>query len=424
MNSPINQIPRSDALSNISRQEDDLKSTIQCLLDAQSEGLLAGLHGEQSADDASSTTDTVPSSHGRASVVPVRQPTKRRMGLQGARKGLSKAITQLAWLKNEEISALDEEIAQRGETIVRIQNLEAKSSGLQEKIKGIQSESTSQRLENLQQQSKGLEQEIYEAENKLYEMKARQRHLLREVDSLSNSVQSKLSSYQSALILAEKDTRRFLNASTTGSKAPDGDFRSLPKERRTLPLARDHFRGEHEILEERLQAVQAEETALEEGGAVWEEAVLDVRNVEKTIQAAMHRTQSSPSHNMQEVLKTIQSAKSRLQSKLETAERQQWTLLVCCIGAELEALIEGQKILENASGLSRDPDHSGDNGESQKSNGNSLQNHPLDRESISDTSLHNGQLPEPKYVDRSEDEDDGPGPELLISHHEEDQNQG
>ena len=424
MNSSSYQIPRSDALSNISRQEDDLKSTIQSLLDAQSEGLLAGLHGEQSADDASSTTNTLPSSHGRGGVVPVRQPTKRRIGLQGARKGISKAITDLAWLKSEEARALDEEVAQRGETLARIQSLETKSSGLQEKIKGIQSESTSQHLESLQQQSKNLEQEIYETETRLYEMKARQRHLLREVDGLSNSVQSKLSSYQSALTLAEKDARQFLGIGPSGSKALDGDFWSLPKERRTLSLARDHFKGERQVLEERLQAVQAEETALEEGGTVWEDAVLDVRNVEKTIQAAMQRMQSSPSNNMHEILTTIQNARSRLQSKLESAERQHWTLLVCCIGAELEALIQGQRILENASGLNRDLGLRGDDGESQKTNGNSLQNNPVNGNSISDTGPYNEQLPEPKYLDRSEDEDEGPGPELLISHHEDDQTQG
>ena len=426
MISSANVIPRSDALSGILRQETHLQLTIQQLLDAQSEGLLAGLHGGQSPDafsigNRTPITDLSTPQYDRNGIVPVRQPAKPRIGLQGARKGIAKALSHLARLKGEEASALDKEVAQRETTLSSIQGLESKPTRLRSQITDIESEPASQRVEDLKQQSKILEHEIYDTETKLYEMKAQRRHLLREADRLSNSMQSKLSSYQSALALAEKEVQQFLSRSPAGTSNRDADFWSLPKERRTLGLANDHYKGEQQTLKERLQAVQAEEAALEEGTVVWDEVIQDVRMVENTLRVELQRMQT-PSANskigMKGVLKTIENSRSRLQSKLDQVENNQWTLLVCCIGAELEALIQGQGILEVALGSTGESAGGDDDGKSQQTNGSRLQSQSTTGDLVGDRGLHIDPSPSAKIADRSEDEDDGPGPELLVSHHE------
>ena len=364
------------------------------------------------------------------SVVPVRQPAKRRLGLRGARRGIARAISDLASLKVEEGRILKEEISQRAEVLGTVQRFETKTVGLKEHMDHIESEGMSRQVEDLKGEEKALDHDIRELELRLWEMKAEHQHLLREIERLDNSVQSKLSSYKSALALAEKETTRFLErppirgsrtTTTTGIWA-------LPAERRTLQMAREQYAEEQDLLEKRFDNVEAERGALEDGSWVWNEVIEDVTGVEKLLQKELQEMQaplvqdngsSNATGGMRKVLEHMSKAKSRIESKLEISEARDWKLLVCCIGAELEAINEGQSVLLGALEAARRSE-----GEVASEDGN----FPVTAiESVSPVDLSArlealGKLEkqdhpaEPRGIlERSEDEDDGPGPELLIS---------
>jgi len=425
-------VPQSDALLTLSRQEAHLQSTLQALLDAQSEGLLAGLAGGGPAhDDASSTGSRTPTttSNKPKAVVPVRQPARKKLGLRGARRGIARAISDLANLKSEENRVLEDEVAERTGILSTVSNFERKSTGLREQIRGIQGEDASRRVEHLKAEENTLGNSIHDLETQLYEMKARHRHLAREIDGLNSSVQSKLSSYESALALAEKDIKIFLARPPveTSTTAATGVW-ALPKERRTLEMAKERYSEEQQTLRAQIKAVQAEGIALEEGGAVWEEVVQEVNTVEKSLRGEMQRMQSplvettggyGTAQGMKTILQTMIHVRTRMESKLDRAETNHWRLLVCCIGAELEALMEGQAVLEGALEASMAGGKSHGEGDAAgRTHGVATAQGGLMDDSAPASSPPDLPSPARGFLDRSEDEDDGPGPELLISQHD------
>ena len=426
------QIPHSDALITISRQEAHLQSTLQHLLDAQSEGLLAGLTGSSSQGETSSTGSRTPTTvysspggHKKPrSVVPVRQPVKRKLGLKGARRGIARAIADLASLKDEESRILEGELLQRAEVLSTVQRFETKTTGLRDHIDNIESEDTTRQVEDLKGEEKTLDHEIRELESKLWEMKAKHRHLLREIEGLDNSVQSKLSSYQSALGLAEKEARRFLErppirgsgtATTTGMWA-------LPAERRTLQMAREQYAEEQDALNKRFDDVETERGALEDGFGLWNEVVENVNGVEKLLREEMREIQAplvqknGATGGMRTILEQMSKARSRIESKLEVSEARDWKLLICCIGAELEAMAQGQSVLQGALEAAQLSEGEGTLNEDRQApvaGTNSVS--PIDLSARLEA-LEQDRPEEPRSdLDKSEDEDDGPGADLLIS---------
>ena len=431
------QIPHSDALIAISREEAHLQSTLQRLLDAQSEGLLAGLAGGPPPDEASSTGSRTPTMAYSSpagpkistSVVPMRQPARKKVGLKGARRGIARAMSDLASLKVEEGRILEGELLERAETLKIVQRYETQMVGLKGRIGSIESEDTTQRVEDLKSEEKAMDHEIRELENRLWEMKAKQRHLLHQIEGLENSVQSKLSSYQSALALAEKESRKFLErppirgdrgTTTTGLWA-------LPAERRTLQMVKDQYAEEEDVLRKRFDNVETERSALEDGSQVWNEVIEDVNGVERLLREEMREMQTplvsedgtgKAMGGMRKILDHMSRARSRIESKLELSEARDWKLLVCCIGAELEAMSEGRIVLQNAFDAAQRSEvqqHVKENDDAPPT---------MEPESMSPIDLsarlegRQKQTPaEPGGIisDRSEDEDDGPGPDLLIS---------
>lgn len=429
------RIPHSDALIAISRQEAHLQSTLQHLLDAQSEGLLAGLAGGPPQDEASSTGSRTPTtaysspggSRKSRSIVPVRQPAKKKVGLKDARRGITRAISDLTSLKIEEGRLLEGELSQRAEALDTVQRFETKMVGLKRHINSIESEDTTRRVETLKGDERALDHEIRELERRLWEMKARHRHLLQEIEGLDNCVQSKISSYQSALMLVEKESRKFLarppipgnrTTTTTGLWA-------LPVERRTLQMVREQYAEEQDVLKKRFDDVEVERAALEDGSGVWKEVIEEVNGVENLLREEM-REMEAPSvpenengstiGGMRKILGHMSQARTRIASKLDISEARDWKLLVCCIGAELDAMSEGQTVLRGALEAAQragGEDYVSKNGNTPTTGTESVS--PIDLSARLEE-LGKQDPAEPRGIsDRSEDEDDGPGPDLLIS---------
>lgn len=382
-----------DSFFVLLREEEHLQRNLQALIDAQSEGLGSGaVEGASNDGDEegnlttgsrtpTSASISIPpngdSTHratGSRTTTPIRQPTRRKIGLHGARRGITRVISDLAVLKAEEGSLLERELVEKSSELSTVQTLAQKRAGLKGQIRRIEEgEDMSRKISEMQQEEKVLDTEIKEMELRLWEMKARHRRIMDEIQGLDNRVQSQLSSYKAALEMAEKETRAFLKrppARITGKvgKEERTGIWGLPAHRRTLDLAEEHYREEKQALKERSKAAETERRALEEGVIVWKDVVREVDELEMVLRTEMHLLPPQPQEchgndddggrrvglnirsaedGMRSVLQRMQQTKSRLESQLDVAEARGWKLLVCCIGAELEAVIEGFEVLNS-----------------------------------------------------------------------------
>lgn len=122
-------------------------------------------------------------------------------------------------------------------------------------------------------------------------------------------------------------------------------------------MANDHWREEREDLKRRKKAIQWERTALEDGGRVWREVVNRIQTFEKDMKAQMQKlsvhsiSQQERDEGMTTLLGSMDKIMEFLEQRLQEAEEKDWKLLICCIGAELEAFREGREMLIGAFGL-------------------------------------------------------------------------
>lgn len=419
----------SDSLLSLARQEQHLQSHLQVLLDAQSSGLLAGLGHVDPGSIGSNTPASSPAPHTRhpqtqtQTFQPPRQPPSKPIGIRGARLGISRTIADLAALKAQQSSLLETELEDRGQDLEIVENLARKQEGLRDAIQHIEAAPTTSRISSLRSEERILSDEIAEMETKLLQMKARQRHVLREVAELDNSVQAKLSSYKESLSLAEKEVKSFLTrppAHVTGLGEKEKGFWALSAERRTLDMAGDDLRDRMEGLRKKWREAEAERVALEEGNEVWSQVCSVVGDVERGLREEMKMMDGRAGRNgeattgMRRILDLMGRAKGDIEDKLNLAEEKNWRLLVCCIGAELEAMIEGEGVLRAALGEAEgDEPFQERDWEEPSDHRNELNG--LERSVYSENGVR---LAEPSFKPqrRSEEEDDEPGPDLLISH--------
>lgn len=402
-------LSHQDSFLALAREEDHLQQSLQTLIDAQSEGLLAGFSHQQEHDTSStgSRTPTTSVSVGRSTnngqktppVTPVRQPAKRKVGLQGARRDISNAIDELAIVKTQEGHLLATALREKEQELAITKGLALKRTGLQERIQAVEEAAETPQQgrsrDELQAAERALADEISETETKLWNLQARHRHLRTEIATLDNSVQAKLSSYRAALALAETEAHDFLkreghgtamasnrignsNSSSSSSSSGRQGLWALPPDRRTLGMAEEQFRAETETLRQQAEGAEAERKALEEGALVWREVVQEVGRVETMLRDEMmlhhHQHASPPSLSpppppprsssasasipplpptatpLRAMLRQMRAATGAIETHLRRAEERGWSLLVCTIGAELEALREGGRVLEGVLG--------------------------------------------------------------------------
>lgn len=419
-----------DPLLYLERRAKQLQQNVQKYLDAQSEGLLAGLTGGTTEDTSSNdsrtptpslTTYTPP----RAIPIPVRQPPKQKIGLRGARRGLRTSIQELYRLKEEEDGALASHLREREEALRIVEGFQQKRIGLEKEITGIQSLEENQRIQELNSEARNVASEIEELETRLLELKSKHRYLVGEASQLENSVQSKLSSYNAALSILNSEERRFLKRPPTHSPLngnANSSFLSLSSDRRTLSMAKKQWQDEHEAIKRRQTGVQLERDALRNGGRVWEEVVDEITAFEKALRQEMHRlsngseyAQTTSESRLMGIISKMDQTTEYLEQKLFLADEKDWKLLVVAIGAELEAFKEGRGILQDALNTSLGPVAWA------KETAEASQFDGLVVETAPDGS---GSLSEPRPTEaggsmpslQAEEYDDEPDPDLLISH--------
>jgi hypothetical protein len=159
-----------------------------------------------------------------------------------------------------------------------------------------------------------------------------------------------------------------------------------------VQMAREWWEGEVAILERRKQDVDRERAALEEGVEVWKEAVKLVTDFEDGLMREMKGEEEgrpfgeddrfgnqqrsskgkgkaspsggiagtselsspslaparSPEQAMRNQLAKIHTVMASLEERLHVAEEKGWKLLICAIGAELEAFRQAEGLLRDA----------------------------------------------------------------------------
>ncbi|KAL8756289.1 MAG: hypothetical protein Q9184_004551 [Pyrenodesmia sp. 2 TL-2023] len=359
---PPSSTDASATLLALSRQEAHLQSHIQYLLDIQSDRLLEGLGEAPSSPSPKNRTQNAHprSPRGEDEEEEEEQPPS----LQTTRASLTTAISSLASLKSQTSSLLASALASATASLSAITSLQSRKSALVSKIAELETSPASAELHGLAKEEEALGQEIYELESRLFEMKAKRRALRLRIEEGRNREEARVSSWRRSLELVEREEGEVLRRGREGGLLDRvvGKVEGveavweLPAKRRTLAMVREYYIAEQERLGERLEGVEREREALVEGEGLWEEVVEAVEGVEALLIEEMDRIGEDGGgggerEGMEKVLRAMGQARKKIEGAVRAAEEKGWRLLVVAVGAELEALVEGEGVLRGVSAL-------------------------------------------------------------------------
>jgi hypothetical protein len=415
-----------DPLLGVERKGRAIQNELQLLLDAQSAGLVHGFGGDVGGDggsDAGSSTPTSrsiqrSSSRGKSrGITPVRQPKGKVVGLRSARRGLLRHMGQLVEVKSEEERIFAVEIERREEVLQQVEIWEKRIEGVGGQLSGyirigdvesVDGDEESREIAELRNEERAVENEIREMEDRLAQMKARKLWLGERIKEGVNRRESRLSSYRGALREVESEVKEFLKRPPIPVSVIMGDeegFMALPANRRTLEMAREWWNKEISQLEARKSGVEREKSALEKGAQMWEDSVHIIMEFEDNLRKQVTSDQVQDADILREQVGRMGKVIERLEENARLAEERGWNLLICAIGAELEAFRVGEGILKGAlevvvSDFAQRQDEENVNSKDLISNG-------LDG--------LNGVQERSQSMDREDSEDDGPNlAELLV----------
>ena len=425
-----------DPLLVIERKERAIHQELQVLLDAQSTGLVRGFGrtvGSDAGSDAGSATPTSTSVAGRSrereeggGYVPVRQPKRKPLSLRGARKGLLKDMETLAAVKEEESLALAEEIKRRETVLERVRVWEERMEAVKGELESYSANGrdvrgggeSSTEILALQKEEREVDNEIHALEDRLMQMRARKNWLRERIREGINRREARLSSYRGALREVESEVKEFLRRPPVERSVVMGKeegFTALPPARRTLGMASDWWNKELATLSARKSAAEAENAALKSGAEIWTSTMEVVRAFEDNLRRQMAPDKPQENPGLGEQVAKMRDVIEKLEKNLGIAESKHWNLLVCAIGAELEAFKEGEGILRGALGMSsslggRDSVENEDTFYSTDDGPNGLE---VTTEGLKEVNKTKEQLV--REDSREESEDDGPNlAELMV----------
>ncbi|KAK8196031.1 hypothetical protein M8818_007183 [Zalaria obscura] len=453
------------SLALFRRKQQQLEGDLQILLDAQAEALVVG--AESNIEDQASTGSSTPTIQSLSLRARSRTPVRKlvKLSLRSARRAIHTTIRKLALLKAQEAQYLDPDVEECAAVLEQIEAWERKRHALEQGTNKIKSGQRSEKVIRLRNEADNLQHEINDVEARLAELKQQQRRLRKEAEEVENMVQAKLSSYTTSLSTLEADVTRFLQNAKPGRRSADArysaedgaehdTFWQLPPNRRTLEMAKDTWAAERDMLVRKQNEVESEQEALQDGALVWKDVVKEVTEFETKLRGEMaalskdhaereekrqgsseedgtlNDGQNETSSGIDRVLALLDQTTGQLQSQLKLAESHNWRLLMCAIGAELDAFQKGRLVLEEALGIGRpdgdepstsafltsakDPDSCAVTSRDATSKDNNSDDEIQDLDNAFDGRRHENGTSDP------ETDDDGPDPELLISHQDTD----
>jgi hypothetical protein len=283
-------------------------------------------------------------------VVPVRQPKKKVLGLRGARRALGRDIRELIAIKVEESAILEGEIARREDVLKKVTHWEKSIENARTKLAGG-GEGEDREISELKNEEQAVTKEIQELEDRLQQMRARRKWLGERVREEENKREARLSSYRGALREVEREVEGFLKRPPLETSLVMGEergFTALPEKRRTLGMAREWWGKELDALSSRRLAVDDEQSALKEGASMWESSIKLVIDFEDGLRSQMASGEPQSADGLRIQIDKMHTVIEKLGKSFNTAESKGWNLLICAVGAELEAFKEGHEILTGA----------------------------------------------------------------------------
>lgn len=440
-------------------QDKALEREAQVLLDQQAIALVAGSSIEDDASSTGSSTPTGPlfSTRGykqRAglslyipprttrdgNVVPTRQPANDRpQGLKTTRESMRKLIASMASLKHEQSAYIEGALDKRIDALKNLHKFGTKRARLEAEIRSLaenSDEPLAREFKVIDTEHHVLGEEIQLLEAKLSRMRARHHFLKERMDDIRNKREAGLSGYYGALneLTAEAvaytrhPTIRPLDPDLLGGGAVEGgpttsggaEFMQLIPERRTPRLAASWWQAEVEILKRRKESTENHHRALKEGGQIWDNVTQLVSKFESDLRQAMENGTPTPSAKGKEKASSVEDVISdqllrmsqvlgELREYMQQAEQNNWTLLICAIGAELEAFENGYKALKSMANSPKAPPPPSDDEDAStdvEPSGSSTQqdSHPADEESDNEVPPDLFSGPQPDH-DQDEDGD-------------------
>ncbi|KAL6876895.1 hypothetical protein J3F83DRAFT_727445 [Trichoderma novae-zelandiae] len=384
------------------RQEKALEKEVQLLLDQQAAALAAGTGNDNDESSTGSSTPTstfystksskskmtsslyVPPRATRdGNMVPIRQPSNDKPpGLRSTRGALRELITSMTRLKEDEHAHVDDAMMQRQDALNYLDRLGSRKTGIQAELDDLTEngeEPLARELRDLGTQHDTLGKEIQLLEEKLAAMRIERRTIEERMDDIKNKREAGLSGYYGALRDVTNEANAFVQhppiqpldedllwqgGEAEGDPAASGgrEFMRLIPERRTLEMAKSWWTAEMTVLNRCKERIDADRQALEEGGQVWDKVTQLVSTFEAELRQAMQgdTTASSSSSSpkgkenapsqediISDQLSRMRQVIEQLEDQLKQAEKKRWNLLICAIGAELEAFKEAYNVLNS-----------------------------------------------------------------------------
>ncbi|OBT43255.1 hypothetical protein VE00_06937 [Pseudogymnoascus sp. WSF 3629] len=347
-------------IAPLMRRERALQAEIQELLDAQSAALLRGR--------APKPRNV---SGGGTSKPPSKQATTPRT-LHTARLGILRALHSLLELSQTKHSILLSTHTTLQATLTQLTHWQRKLADLDSKIHALSPppsisapDATSPHRRNqpsphndrspLPNDLPTLDREISTLEARLHTLRTHRRLLSRALLEQRSRHEAQASSWVGAKREVESEVSAWLRRPTEalgldGEVAGEGGemeaFLSLPPGRRTLGGAIDAIRSVISSVRAQMESVEREGDAVERGAGVWEGVLERVLMFEKELRGWVKRGGGGA----EEVLERMGVVGGEIEGFAEVVEGEGWTLLVCAVGAELEAWREGEGVLRGVVG--------------------------------------------------------------------------
>ncbi|KAI1124069.1 hypothetical protein F5Y10DRAFT_250455 [Nemania abortiva] len=352
----------------IERRERQMQQELQQLLDAQDYALEKHLANKTPDDDTPPSWTPVsdaPNGH----VVPVRQPKKRHLSKKEARLGIARCMSLLSDLKNEEEAYIATALAERKAALSRLRNLSTKRNSIVAEMQAIESDGDQplkNEMKKMEHQHRAVCEDILKLEERLRDLKRTKTKLESRIAEARSARDAELSGYKGALSECDKridDIMQYPEVSVLeveGLMAQDADLRalvgqhisgfeflSLRPERRTLPMAKDWWEGEVQVLELRKATVDKERAALDEGTQLWQNMLGRLEEHDRQLKLtfdAMSEYASTQQHTsnfntLGPILKKqytmCKETTHGLEELYDYTEAQGWKLLVTALGAEI-----------------------------------------------------------------------------------------
>ncbi|KAF9775260.1 Autophagy protein 28 [Fusarium sp. DS 682] len=288
-------------------------------------------------------------------------------------------MAALSDLKAEEDSHLNTALEQRKDALAYLDKMSKRRDDIYAELHALEEdeeEPLGQELRELGAEQQALDHDIRALEEKLIGMRNRRRWVREKIEDVKNRREAGLSGYRAAGRDVDNEVRTLmqrppvtpLDVDALGSGAKSlskensdmlrgTEFLQLRPERRTVDMARTWWQGEIDVLKRRKAQISEDRQALIEGSEVWSEVTGLVAQFEARLRELIKASQAGDADEepqqaaIRDQLSQMDTVVEELEKRLQLAESKHWNLLICAIGAELEAFLEAKALLKTTFGI-------------------------------------------------------------------------